>query len=319
VKSGERGEEQMSKNASADEEKGSDDGNDDDDTEINPHVHGQIEGDVVISKRQQKRLKRKQHFHDKKETEKKQKTPEVKNISDEPQKESNEELRLARLERRKQQDSSFLETCRNNFQIVIDCGWEDEHNDSALTSLTQQILYCYGCNKKSKNPAWLHLTSVGPRTEKNMKKMKYETWLGISTSTDDYLSNPLFSKEKEEGKKQLVYLTADAEDILEDLDSSEAYIVGGIVDRNRLKGVTYEKAKQQGIRTAKLPIKENISLSATHVLTINHVIEILLKFQETKDWKLTLEQVIPKRKESKGGNEPEDKNQSTVGEQENIT
>jgi tRNA (guanine9-N1)-methyltransferase len=303
--------------STSEKEVGSD--HDNEETEINPQIDGQSEGDVAISKRQQKRLKRKQHFHDKKETEKKQKTQEVKNISAELQKESNEELRQARLERKKQQDSTFLESCRNNFQIVIDCGWEDEHNDSALTSLTQQILYCYGCNRKNKNPAWIHLTSVGPRIEKNLKKMKYETWLGISTSTDDYLSNPLFSKEKVEGKKQLVYLTADAEDILEDLNSSEAYIVGGIVDRNRLKGVTYEKAKQQGIRTAKLPIKENISLSATHVLTINHVIEILLKFQETKDWKQTLEEVIPKRKESKGGNEPEDKNQSSTVEQENMT
>ena len=32
-----------------------------------------------------------------------------------------------------------------------------------------------------------------------------------------------------------VYLTADADDILDELDPSNIYIIGGIVDRNRFK------------------------------------------------------------------------------------
>merc|ERR1719183_1385614 len=39
-----------------------------------------------------------------------------------------------------------------------------------------------------------------------------------------------------------VYLTADTDDILEEIDPNKVYIIGGIVDRNRLKEATYKKA-----------------------------------------------------------------------------
>jgi Trm5-related predicted tRNA methylase len=36
-------------------------------------------------------------------------------------------------------------------------------------------------------------------------------------------------------KDDLVYLTADAEETIQELDASKVYIIGGIVDRNRHK------------------------------------------------------------------------------------
>lgn len=150
--------------------------------------------------------------------------------------------------------------------------------------------------------------------------MKYESWIGVSTSQEDYLMNPLFTIHKptptESGKKQLVYLTADSENILEDLSPNEAYIIGGIVDRNRLKGITHEKAMNQGIRTAKLPIRELIALNSSPVLTVNHVFEILLNFQELKDWKLAFEKVIPKRKE-KNSSPPTSSSSPTANKKSN--
>ena len=71
---------------------------------------------------------------------------------------------------------------------------------------------------------------------------------------------------------------------------------GGIVDRNRLKGATHTKAIQQNIRTAKLPIKEYFTLCATHILTVNHVFEILLNYSISKNWKNAIELALPKRK-----------------------
>lgn len=51
----------------------------------------------------------------------------------------------------------------------------------------------------------------------------------------------------------------------------QVYIIGGIVDRNRLKGVTYKKAQEQGIATAKLPLDKYVEMGAsTRVLTVNH-------------------------------------------------
>jgi len=66
-------------------------------------------------------------------------------------------------------------------------------------------------------------------------------------------------------KENLVYLTADAETILEDLDPKKIYIIGGLVDRNRWKGITMKKAQEQGIQTAKLPIGSYLKMSSSQV------------------------------------------------------
>jgi len=40
------------------------------------------------------------------------------------------------------------------------------------------------------------------------------------------------------------------------------YVIGGVVDRNRLPGVCAERAKKLGITQKRLPIKENITVSS---------------------------------------------------------
>ena len=130
--------------------------------------------------------------------------------------------------------------------------------------------------------------------------------MGFTMMDEDYITNTsLFSTTAvpdgvDSGstvqQKQLVYLTSDAEETLETLDPSCAYIIGGIVDRNRLKGATYKKAVSQQVRTAKLPIKENFQMKATHVLTVNHVFEILLNYSQCHSWPEAIVRVLPQRK-----------------------
>lgn len=51
----------------------------------------------------------------------------------------------------------------------------------------------------------------------------------------------------------------------------QVYIIGGIVDRNRLKGISFKKAIAQDIDTARLPLDENLCMGqSTRVLTVNH-------------------------------------------------
>lgn len=66
-------------------------------------------------------------------------------------------------------------------------------------------------------------------------------------------------------KHNLVYLTADSGNVLEVLDPKKYYIVGGLVDRNRWKGITMKKAEEQGIQTAKLPIGNYLKMCSSQV------------------------------------------------------
>ena len=91
-------------------------------------------------------------------------------------------------------------------------------------------------------------------------------------------------------------MTADSPNVIEELDESKVYVIGGIVDRNRYKKLTYDKAVAQGISHAKLPILEHVKLTTSSVLTINQIFEMMVEQFHLKNWKETFEKVIPERK-----------------------
>ncbi|KAF6838985.1 tRNA m g methyltransferase domain containing protein [Colletotrichum musicola] len=99
--------------------------------------------------------------------------------------------------------------------------------------------------------------------------------------------------------KNIVYLSSDSVNTLDRLEPGVSYVIGGLVDRNREKGLCHRRARELGIRTAKLPIGEYMNISSRRVLATNHVLEIMLKWLETGDWAEAFLSVIPKRKEAK--------------------
>ncbi len=96
-----------------------------------------------------------------------------------------------------------------------------------------------------------------------------------------------------------MYLTADSSNVIQTLDDKKVYIIGGIVDRNRYKQLTLDKANKEGIQHAKLPIGDFMHLKSSTVLTVNHVFEIVAEWYQTKDWRGALNKVIPDRKQEK--------------------
>lgn len=62
-----------------------------------------------------------------------------------------------------------------------------------------------------------------------------------------------------------MYLTADSPDELSELDPSKVYILGGLVDRNRHKGICYQRAQEAGVATARLPITQHMKLHTSAV------------------------------------------------------
>lgn len=117
---------------------------------------------------------------------------------------------------------------------------------------------------------------------------------------------------------QIVYLSSDSQHTLTNLSPYTTYIIGGIVDKNRHKGLCYRRACERGIPTAKLPIGEYMTMQSRTVLTINHVVEIMLAWLDTGDWGEAFLKVIPKRKaaklKTKGGNAKEENDEENEDE-----
>ncbi|KAF4989421.1 hypothetical protein FGRMN_9146 [Fusarium graminum] len=94
----------------------------------------------------------------------------------------------------------------------------------------------------------------------------------------------------------IVYLSSDSPYTLERLEPNTSYVIGGLVDKNREKGLCYKRARERGIRTARLPIGQYMIMQSRTVLTTNHVVEIMLKWLEYENWGDAFLSVIPKRK-----------------------
>jgi tRNA (guanine9-N1)-methyltransferase len=109
-----------------------------------------------------------------------------------------------------------------------------------------------------------------------------------------------------QSRGETIYLTSDSPYTISTLSPYSTYIVGGLVDKNRHKGICYKTACDRGIKTAKLPIGEFLEMSSRKVLATNHVVEILLRWLEEASagreegaWGRAFLSVIPKRKGGK--------------------
>ncbi|CAM0944448.1 unnamed protein product [Alopecurus aequalis] len=210
------------------------------------------------------------------------------------------ETRLERVGKRVEERGARAERLRHaakggGQKVVLDLEFADLMRPNEIHSLTQQIMYCYAVNGRSATPAHLWLTGCSGEMGTQVQRIPgFDKWI-IEKESKPYLE--AFA----DCKEHLVYLTADAETVLDDLDMSKIYIIGGLVDRNRWKGITQKKAVDQGIQSAKLPIGNYLKMSSSQVLTVNQVFEIMQKFVETRDWKTAFFHVIPQRKRGEAG------------------
>lgn len=211
-----------------------------------------------------------------------------------------------------------LPLAQKSFQICLDCSFESLMQEREIASLAQQIRYCYSYNKRSPNPSLVGVTDIhednetlellkkeagfpewGNRlftvTEKSLPEY-YSSQLSIPTSDQDKDTE----SSAQDWASKAVYLTSDSPNVIEKLDNDKIYVIGGIVDRNRLKRKAIDRAEALGVAHGKLPLEDHLAkMTSTKVLTCNHVFHILLKFREHgDDWAKALQDVLPTRKEA---------------------
>ena len=120
-------------------------------------------------------------------------------------------------------------------------------------------MYCYAVNRRCTSPSHLWLTGCRGEMENQLQRLPgFDKWI-IEKESQSYIDA------LQDQKENLVYLTADSETVLDELDLKKIYIIGGLVDRNRWKGITMKKASEQGIQTAKLPIGSYLKMSSSQV------------------------------------------------------
>lgn len=207
-----------------------------------------------------------------------------------------ERLRAYRAEERAQRETIRKRMReKTRFNICIDLGWNNDMSEKERKSLCRQLTYSYNSLRKcaeEEDRILLKMSICG--LDDGMAQMLTQVAKGWESWPLD------IKKEKLEvfhETSRIVYLTHDATEVLDRLDENDIYVIGGIVDRNRLKGATMEKARHLGVRAAKLNLDENVSIThGTPVLTVNHCVDILLNAANGMSWAESYLKVLPSRK-----------------------
>ncbi|KAK1139977.1 tRNA (guanine(9)-N(1))-methyltransferase [Aspergillus melleus] len=277
-----------------------------------------------LSKNQLKKLRRQEHWESQRELRKvkrkeymQAKKDRVRNQWDEARKAGPEAVEKLRKERESTRHR-FRKSTLLPLTLVMDCGYDDLMNDKERKSLASQITRSYSDNARSPYRAHMIMSTfdklLKERFDTVMRKT-HESWKGISFIGEDFAVAAEQAKELMQGPKggelagvfadktdakpeggEVIYLSSDSPHTLTELKPYSTYIIGGLVDKNRHKGICYRAAEEKGIKTAKLPIGDYIQMASRKVLATNHVVEIMLKWLEVRDWGEAFMQVIPQRK-----------------------
>lgn len=271
-----------------------------------------MEGDIeeskdidqsTMSKRQRKRLQKRQFFVEhrkiKRKEKKERKKAEKRKLQEEKETEDGKEgvssasdnltNNKEKLSCEKKKFRSMNSEHASSLRVAIDLTFDDLMTDRDIHKLLKQIQRTYSINRRADRPIQLYLTSFGGRSKTILDEIhcKYTSW-DVHIKEESY--GDVFSQE------DVVYLTSDSPNVLSEVDESKAYIIGGLVDHNHHKGLCFRLAVERGIAHARLPISECLKLKSRTVITVNHVFEIMLLYSQTKDWKESLVQVLPARK-----------------------
>uniref|UniRef100_A0A8C6HMV3 tRNA methyltransferase 10 homolog B n=1 Tax=Mus spicilegus TaxID=10103 RepID=A0A8C6HMV3_MUSSI len=179
----------------------------------------------------------------------------------------------------------LLEAKHSGPRLCIDLSMTQHMSKKELSRLAGQIRRLYGSNKKASRPFWICLTgfsTTSPLYEECLRMNDgFSAYLLDVTEEDCFSLFPL---------ETLVYLTPDSEHPLEDIDQSTVYVIGGLVDESIQKKVTFQKAREYSVKTARLPIQEymikrqNEKNYHSEILAINQVFDILSTYFETRNW-----------------------------------
>jgi tRNA (guanine9-N1)-methyltransferase len=201
--------------------------------------------------------------------------------------------------------------------FVMDCGYDDLMLQKERISLASQLTRSYSDNSRAQYHAHLMCSSFDKLLKERFDTVlwAHKNWKRIRFMPEDFTHAAELAKAQMAGPRggslagpfadqphakpedgEVIYLSSDSDNTLTELKPYSTYIIGALVDKNRHKAVCYKQAVAKGIKTAKLPIGQYIEMSHRSVLATNHVVEIMLRWLECRDWGEAFMKVIPQRK-----------------------
>lgn len=194
--------------------------------------------------------------------------------------------------------------------FVFDCAFDDLMNQREIVSLSNQIARAYLARRFCQYQVPLTIAHFDQRLKTRFENDLTDShyWKGV-----EFSEKPI---EELYDLAQVTYLTADTDEVIEELAPNHTYVIGGIVDKNRHKSLCVDKAQKLGIKVGRLPLDKYITINGRSVLATLHVFEICCRWIECRDWEKAFNEVLPPRRLHKGENGENGENGEETGETE---
>lgn len=188
----------------------------------------------------------------------------------------------------------LAEAQSTGLKLCVDLSMTDCMSDKEISRLAGQLRRLYGSNKKATRPFHLFLTELreDSRLYRECIRMN-DGFLNYTMDITEESCLDLFPSET------IVYLTPDAEEALETVDADKVYVLGGLVDESIQKKLSFSRARELSVHTARLPIdeymvkKNNVKNFHSKILAVNQVFDILLKVCDSGSWAEALQTWFP--------------------------
>lgn len=193
------------------------------------------------------------------------------------------------LEKRKM-DMNLKKGLESEYNVVFDLGFASQMKQREVRSLAIQLTYCYAMNKTIPTPICYHFCSYTDEVKEELEKMGSIGWLA------KFAHQPFYDVEEiMKSGKEVVYLSPESENVLEQVNPNAFYVIGGLVDKPVTKFLSFKRAHNLEIKTARLPLAEHLKQLRSTALNINSVVEILENFIQTQNWEEAVTKGVPKR------------------------
>lgn len=170
-----------------------------------------------------------------------------------------------------------VKAMHSDVNVCIDLSFNNANSPREQRSLIKQCTLAYAAIRNSAHGVALHISSLQGEVGAALESQGIEQWHIRRHETSAF---DVFDREN------IVVLSPDADEILQEFDPSKIYIVGGIVDRTVRSNLTLDRACEQGVASLRLPVKEFFPQAQSHVINIDQVVSLFCNFQETGDWQV---------------------------------
>ena len=135
--------------------------------------------------------------------------------------------------------------------VAIDLSFSKEMCLKELISLRKQIKLCYSLGRKRE--AKILVASFDEEKVPRMDKLNYRNW---KQSAVEFVTE---SVETMKGPwSEIVYLSPDAEETLDDVRGDVLYVIGGIVDKVVKRNMSLNRATAMNAKTVRFPVREYV-------------------------------------------------------------